>query len=919
MTKILSLITGMCILFLHISAAPFSVPPISKLDSGGISCTAPYIGVLLSANGTASVRWFVDAYPSDYQIQYHVAGDTSWSATAQIKVSSRDSNFFTLKNFKTCTKYEVRVRKICAINQFSSWTVSSFLSGGCPPPCYTPYDLSVSYTDTSATFKWSTYASDSFSTVQWKKNDDLLWQDASVKNNKTFKINGLKSCTVYTFRIKSNCSTSSSSEFISKEFKTAGCITSCPIPSHLYYSNSNGKTSVHWTSTGDLHCDFQYRIAPDSNWVDTVIKSNNYFNLPATGNCDNYQVRVRSLCNSISSPVFVPISEWSSVLNFKTQNCTTQCQAPIGINASSTSNSAYISWNTEQGSIIKFYSLEWTTLADTSKHNVVTGITNISTILNNLTANTAYQVRIRVQCPDGNQGVWSPFVSFKTKSITTVCLKPLKYKVQEQDSTVKFSWTMATGTGKIILWILSKDSTYNKTFVLTDSTYTATLPACKSYTARFKTQCTDNLSSEFTEPLYFAHMTSACSNGVSNSGSTNGSDTTHRIVPSTNCNAPQNVQTVLTQDTVINISWSTVAGASRYEVLLSLSKDAAVSPKSTIAAQPKIILSGLKNCTSYYVTVRAICDTVPGKWSVVNTFVTGHCIKNVCAVPTLIVQSSDTASISLKISNTGAQKYYINYRDAADSLSANLGWKHDSMINSEKIISGLRACHTYYVQATAVCGSALSIPSVSVKVNTICPTLSVCDVLPENLSVIPTDTSAVLSWLQGTNSGLYNVRIHATSGDTTWKTININQSGLTVNGLNRCTSYQWEVRKVCTGDKHGPWSAPNTFSTIGCTEPLNNVSALIAGNTILQDFSVAPNPGTDYMEIGYTLKLKAELSIDIFNWQGQIVKSRHLGIQDPAYYVQKYDDVITLPTGLYLISVNANGRILTTQKWLKLE
>lgn len=1107
MNKNLFFTAMICFLLTHLFAAPFYHSPVSvKVDTGNTPtatvCKAPHVDVLPSSSGaTASVRWSLDTIASVYQVEYHVANDTAWSAPIQVNVARKDSNFTVLKNLATCTKYEVRVRKMCSDTQFSIWTKYVFVSGNCPPPCYQPINLNISYNDTSASIKWATYnTNDSIFIVEWKKSADTVWQSSTVKNIKSFSFKGLQACTIYNIRIKTNCSTTSMSAYSVKEFKTTGCITTCPVPTQLYYSTSGEKTSISWTSTNANKHELQYRIAPDTIWMATVISSKNFFTIPASTTCDKYQVRVRSLCSSTERVTYMPSSAWSNILNFTTQGCTIQCAAPSRMNVSTTSTSAYISWDSTQDNNVKIYSLDWTPLADTSKHTLVTGITKISSILNNLMQSTGYHVRIRVQCPNGNQGLWSPFLNFKTTVPVPLCFKPLQYNVQVQDTSAKFSWSNVTGaSGKIILWIVSSDSTFNKTFSLTGSSATIILPSCKKFTARFKTQCNDTLSSDFTEALNFktgacplpcakvyaltvlktdsstatiawaastatkyyveyklatdnaagtiwkrdsttannftikgltacknynARVFAVCASGVSESsnviyfqtlcqapncikptnlqivsidtasatiswaGTTigkfyvdyylidkNGGTTTTptpvvkrdtsstssitlknlsrcktygvkiyaicadnilseatfislitkgctTVLPTT-CNAPENIQTLVSQDTVINISWSTITGASRYEVRLSKTSDSTVTPIVYVAAQPKIIISGLKICTYYSVAVRTICGTTPNKWSVPASFATGRCSRNTCQTPTVSVLQTDSTSASITISNTGAIKYYFAYREAADSLSTTTGWKYDSTVNLSKTISGLLPCHTYLLQAASGCGYAVSESSIPVKFSTLCsvnnPVTLSCAV-PINLVLTLTDTVGVFSWTGGIDSVTnYNIRIHNISGDTTWFTFDSPQPSTQISGLARCQTYQWQVRKVCS-KVPGDWSATSTFSTtIGCGPLVNNIAALATANIILLDFSVSPNPSSDYMEVGYTLKRKATLSIDIFNWQGQVINRRNLGEQDPAYYVQKYDDVSNLPTGLYLISVNANGGVLTSQKWLKIE
>lgn len=95
-----------------------------------------------------------------------------------------------------------------------------------------------------------------------------------------------------------------------------------------------------------------------------------------------------------------------------------------------------------------------------------------------------------------------------------------------------------------------------------------------------------------------------------------------------------------------------------------------------------------------------------------------------------------------------------------------------------------------------------------------------------------TDSSSFLSWQSGDSALSYTMR-YRILGDTTWSdSVAVDSSFIQINDLNRCESYEFQVKVFCVGDTID-YLSTRVFSTEGCCEP---PSARVA--TVLSDSSV---------------------------------------------------------------------------------
>ena len=87
--------------------------------------------------------------------------------------------------------------------------------------------------------------------------------------------------------------------------------------------------------------------------------------------------------------------------------------------------------------------------------------------------------------------------------------------------------------------------------------------------------------------------------------------------------------------------------------------------------------------------------------------------------------------------------------------------------------------------------------------------------------------------------------------------------------------------------------------------------------TSIKNIGISPNPGSEYIQVQYDLEEVSEVQIQLLNLQGQIVKQLDGGAQDAGTYMQVLDNLTNINQGMYFLVIRANGKVTTTQKWMK--
>ena len=246
------------------------------------------------------------------------------------------------------------------------------------------------------------YATDaSFSTNLMEINDGFIVNG----NNVGYGLTGLNGETKYYVRVKSNCDSSWSD--VINFTTTATCEK--PILSYVTNSNTAHSGSVSWTGDADgyeLIYSTAYTFEPGDEGVTQINLGNvNTYTLQDLTPETTYRIKVRANCGEEDG-----YSQWSNQVSLTT---TATCIKPTGLTASNvTSSSATITWTAGEAGQ-NTWNLQYKKASESEWQSVT--VTTNSYDLNDLSAVSAYDVRVQADCGEGDLSQWA------TSSFSTTC------------------------------------------------------------------------------------------------------------------------------------------------------------------------------------------------------------------------------------------------------------------------------------------------------------------------------------------------------------------------------------------------------------------------------------------------------------------------------------------------------------------
>ena len=252
---------------------------------------------------TAAISW--RGTGNDYEVELRTA-TTGWGAPTTVSGLNH-----LLTNLTDGTTYLVRVRQVCGVGDYSSW--SDELAFVTPidttvVPCFAPTDLAVSaITYGEATLSWVSHSDEE----QWMVR---YWYggvaDSLVANDLTVTLTGLMPATNYYATVRALCGNVTSNWSDTLAFQTATCV---PV-SNVQVSNvTNNSATVSWTENGyATSWTISYGLVGhpfDEGTLVTV--SENPYTITGLDAETQYDVMVRAVCGntfSVNSPATAPFT-----------------------------------------------------------------------------------------------------------------------------------------------------------------------------------------------------------------------------------------------------------------------------------------------------------------------------------------------------------------------------------------------------------------------------------------------------------------------------------------------------------------------------------------------------------------------------------------------------------------------------------
>ena len=564
--------------------------------SFGQICATPASIYSISRVDGATVVWF-PAGATLFEVQYRIGVDSAaWiSTTVQSMGGIRDTGTLQLRGLLACKAYVVRVRAKCSATLFSDWRTATFSTLGCVAPCAAPRGLFATARDLSAVLSWaaSTGAGVTY-VVQVKSARDSVYRTINAATN-SLVLSNLQPCTAHTFRVKTVCSATSSSDYSElASFKTLGCAAPCLTPREVRaITEGTNKINVFWIGTSTLGYEIQWRIR-DSAWSASTRITTLTYQLTNARTCTPYSFRVRTVCSQTGGVLLY--SEWSTTTTITSAGCIVvpRCEAPRRLSYVPANTTTLLRWDTAVGVTGLTYDIQWMGARDSGVWRSITGIRGSQYNLTGLAACQTYMFRVKTNCSATNSSAWGEPTRFQTIGCTPLCSKPKNLRAFVNDTNVVFSWDRADLSNYTLVVASADGSFITRSIAVTGFNYTLSgLVRCRVYKATLVTNCTDGRVSE-AATVEFTTLGRTC-------------------VTNNTCRV-EDLGISTTNDSTV-VEGAATLWSSSFELQYRKGTDTTWSATLT-STRPRFVLRGLLRCTTYVVRMRAVCTTTtpPSEW-----------------------------------------------------------------------------------------------------------------------------------------------------------------------------------------------------------------------------------------------------------------------------------------------------------------
>jgi Secretion system C-terminal sorting domain/Fibronectin type III domain len=255
--------------------------------------------------------------------------------------------------------------------------------------CSQPSNLNSVVSPGAVALSWSTPGGATSFVVQYRIGNSGVWINGGNVATPNVVLGNLQPMTVYSWRVRANCSTFSSVAFFNSGGGVGGNVA-CSQPSNLNaLVTSPTSANLDWSAIeGALFYRVQYRLGSVGTWTNAGSVTGTSITLNNLALNSEYTWRVQASC-----------SVYSSVASFNTGSTgggNTECSQPSNQEALILSNtSATLSWSGIQEAFD--YTVEYRLGLSGAWINAGT-VTGTSLTLNNLTAGATYSWRVKASC-----------------------------------------------------------------------------------------------------------------------------------------------------------------------------------------------------------------------------------------------------------------------------------------------------------------------------------------------------------------------------------------------------------------------------------------------------------------------------------------------------------------------------------------
>ncbi|GAB3991135.1 hypothetical protein GCM10028807_20470 [Spirosoma daeguense] len=786
-----SFLLSVCLLFFIIPSGILEAKsrPATEENPVGIaaSCEAPdVLSTTVLSGSSAQLSWIGYGSVNTYTLEWRQQGSATFTSVTSLTTSA-----YTLTDLTPGATYEWRVSSVCSATATSVPSALKTFLTDCSsvPTSLTSNSIQAS----SVTLSWQIAAPiPPGYAIQFRPQGSSTWSNPVTVTTTTYSLTGLASNTPYEWQVQGVCSASFTSTYAAPaSFTTLACTNPATnVQTQAGYTRAalSWINSINTASTYAI----QYRLQGETSWTTAppppVAQANFSMSYSLSGLTTNtaYEWTLTRVCSAMESATAIgPIS------------FTTTCRAP---NTPTTSlnkpTSRQVLWFDQFNTGL--YELQWRQQGSETWANSLTvnsSSTSSNYTLTNLDIGSAYEVRVSSICSAAESSSFTAPVSFTTAT----CNAPTSINVNQISSSgSRLNWIDANAVGTYeIQWRQQGDpdwpNSVTVTSTTTSSSYTlVNLNPSTGYQARVNTVCSAAASSTFTNPLNFT--TSSCST--------------------------PNLFTPTPSATSALLNWSNSGTGVTYNLRYRPQGSETWITVSGVTSSP-YTLTGLTNNTTYVFQVQSACGVnATSSYSNSTTFTTSC---NVPTLPAVVTTYSNSAILGWVSSNTTFDLYWRE-QGATSWNNTTLTTGAPQRYN----LTGLTPSTGYQWQVRTKCTNTefSALTSISNFTTADCTE-------PTNLSAIRNANSATLQWTTPAPNTPHELQWRQ-QGSTTWNSVsnligtlipfNTNRFSYSLTGLMEATGYEFRMSVFCTPGSSSTFSAPASFTTLGCATPLNGGS-----------------------------------------------------------------------------------------------
>ncbi|MEP7321156.1 MAG: fibronectin type III domain-containing protein [Saprospiraceae bacterium] len=266
------------------------------------NCTSsPPTGLTTTSISTVSaiLNWNPVSTATTYAVQYKLNTSATWITL----IANTTSTSISLTGLLSGLLYDWQVRSNCSAGS-SAFAASSFTSTAATG-CTSPVTLTTTnITGTTCTVNWSAVSGAFNYTLEMKEASDVNWSQLTVTSATAVNISSLTAGRAYDWRVKTNCS-GSSSGYAQTQFTTTGTPpVTCNAPTSLTSSTITTSTAtLAWVAgSGALNYSVEYKVNTSSQWVvANASLAATTFLLSNLTSSTIYDWRIKTNCSSTSS------------------------------------------------------------------------------------------------------------------------------------------------------------------------------------------------------------------------------------------------------------------------------------------------------------------------------------------------------------------------------------------------------------------------------------------------------------------------------------------------------------------------------------------------------------------------------------------------------------------------------------------